>query len=39
MYGSIVVLAYFYFSLLNRISRNELKQTDIIREVSIAQAE
>ena len=39
VYGSIVVLAYFYFSLLNRISRNELKQTDIIREVSIAQAE
>ena len=39
VYGSIVVLAYFYVSLLNRISRNELKQTDIIREVSIAQAE
>ena len=36
VYGSIVVLAYFYISLLNKINRNEAKETEIIREVSIS---
>ena len=39
VYSSIIVLAYFYIVLLNSINRQDLKQTQIIREVSIKDAE
>ncbi len=39
VYWSIVLLAYSYVSLLNKLNRNDLKNTQIIREISISQAE
>ena len=38
VYSAIILLAYFYISLLNSVSRQDLKQTQIIREVSIRGA-
>ena len=39
VYSSIIILAYFYISLLNTVSRQDIKQTQIVREVSIKYAE
>lgn len=39
VYCAIILLWYFYISLLNTVNRQELKQTEIIREVSIRDAE
>jgi len=39
VYSSIIILAYFYITLLNAINRQDLKQTQIIRELSIKDAE
>ncbi|MBO7094939.1 hypothetical protein J6V86_01870 [bacterium] len=39
VYCSIIILAYFYISLLNTLNRQDIKQTQIIREVSIKDAE
>ncbi len=39
VYSAIILLAYFYISLLNSINRQDLKQTQIIREVSIRDAQ
>lgn len=39
VYVSIIVLAYFYIWLLNTVSRQDIKQTQIIREVSINNAQ
>jgi len=38
VYSAIILLAYFYIVLLNSISRQDMKQTQIIREVSIRDA-
>ena len=38
VYIAIIILAYFYISLLNSINRQDIKQTQIIREVSINNA-
>ena len=38
VYVAIIILAYFYISLLNTISRQDIKQTTIIREVSLRDA-
>ena len=38
VYSAIILLAYFYISLLNSVSRQDMKQTQIIREVSIKDA-
>ena len=39
VYSSIIILAYFYITLLNTINKQDLRQTQIIREVSIKDAE
>jgi len=39
VYSAIILLAYFYISLLNSVSRQDMKQTQIIREVSIRDAQ
>ena len=39
VYSSIIVLAYLYISLLNKINKQDTKQTEIIREVSIRDAQ
>ena len=39
VYCAIILLWYFYVSLLNNINRQDLRQTQIIREVSIRDAE
>ena len=39
VYSAIILLAYFYISLLNSVSRQDMKQTQIIREVSIKDAQ
>ncbi len=38
VYTAIIILAYFYISLLNTINRQDIKQTEIIRQVSISNA-
>ena len=38
VYSAIIILAYFYISLLNTVSRQDIKQTEIIREISINNA-
>ena len=38
VYISIIILAYFYISLLNTVNRQDIKQTQIIREISIKDA-
>jgi len=38
VYSSIIILAYFYITLLNNINRQDLRQTQIIREMSIRDA-
>ena len=38
VYCAIILLSYFYISLLNKINRQDAKQTEIIREVSINNA-
>lgn len=38
VYIAIIILAYFYISLLNSVNRQEIKQTQIVREVSISNA-
>lgn len=38
VYCAIIILWYFYISLLNKVNRQDLKQTQIIREVSIRDA-
>lgn len=38
VYCAIIILWYFYISLLNKTNRQDLKQTQIIREVSIRDA-
>lgn len=35
VYGSIIVLAYFYITLLNNINRQDMRYTQLVREVSI----
>jgi len=39
VYCAIILLWYFYISLLNTVNRQELKETQIIREVSIRDAQ
>lgn len=39
VYASIVILMYFYLSLLNRISRMEIKDTALVREFSLNNAQ
>lgn len=38
VYSAIILLAYFYILLLNSVSRQDIKQTQIIREISINNA-
>lgn len=38
VYSAIIILAYFYISLLNAQNRQDIKQTQIVREVSINNA-
>jgi len=38
VYIAIIILAYFYISLLNSVNRQEIKQTQIVREISISNA-
>ena len=38
VYSAIIILAYFYISLLNTVNRQDIKQTEIIRQVSISNA-
>ena len=38
VYCAIILLAYFYISLLNKVNRQDAKQTQIIREVTINNA-
>ena len=38
VYISIIILAYFYISLLNSVNRQDIKQTQIVREISIDNA-
>ena len=38
VYIAIIVLAYFYISLLNSVNRQDIKQTQIVREISINNA-
>lgn len=39
VYFAIILLGYFYISLLNVVNRQDIKQTQIIREVSIRDAQ
>lgn len=38
VYLSIITLCYFYISLLNKINKQDIKETQIIREISINQS-